>query len=730
MWVIDFKSRKVIDFKSRNKWMSPDEYVGGNFLIWNWIDIYSWSQSFKLAKSKSETIINNRSGWIIRDMTYLENLGSADVLTLSADWYIESIFTRSDWWNAWQTSWAETSQWFWALYRKSSWNVIWSVWDDVYIVATNKLDRLKSITADETAWIMDTVSSVVNPLITSSTWWTVGTWWTPWAWWAVHTHWNVADLSQNITPTYTGKIRVTVRVTWHTAWTVQVKWRWSSMWTLTTQTNTRLYTFVTDSWWTSAGSLAFTPSLTFDWTINFVSWREYNTNLVVDEVTLSGSDPRCSLADRWSLYIWSDNYVNVIDTTISTWNLDTTLTLPSDQKVIWITRIWDTYNIYSKDALHSYQWLWNWVDTAPAERILRENIHITSVDNDGNYDMVLCQDSVLNIKTYLYKVSWWQKSLLSASKSNAFLPTDSNQNRCREECNALHFPSNWRWITSGWWFTAITWRTDIYLYGSPNPAIAPWFTKYAYNGEISNYDYIPFVKFIGWRFYTNYVDDTQSTPIDNQLLSWDMSSELWTNYPSWEKYLISNPIIWDKQSSVKKLKKIKIWCKFESPNNQINLYIRVDDTYFITFYVSWVTTTPSIWAVYTIPSWWEIEVISTDISWWIWTISGKYTVWTWLYYNLIQSANSETITKTSWDWDTTINTTDNDHYIKLASFTWSSYNMYWELAVTPEMLAIKIPDWHKLQFKIGLVRWSWYSTTSPEVYNVSILADVIKNDWL
>jgi hypothetical protein len=50
--------------------MSSDEFVGGDFLVGNNVDIFNNTQSFKLSKKTSKTVINNRTLGITKDAIY------------------------------------------------------------------------------------------------------------------------------------------------------------------------------------------------------------------------------------------------------------------------------------------------------------------------------------------------------------------------------------------------------------------------------------------------------------------------------------------------------------------------------------------------------------------------------------------------------------------------------------------------------------------------------------
>jgi hypothetical protein len=193
--------------------------------------------------------------------------------------------------------------------------------------------------------------------------------------------------------------------------------------------------------------------------------------------------------------------------------------------------------------------------------------------------------------------------------------------------------------------------------------------------------------------------------------------------PYW--YLVTNPILWDNLSSDKSLNKLKIGFKnVKSTRGNIKIYARVDDNYFWTFTVTGVTVTPAIGSIYTVATNTTVEVLRTDIVAWSWTITARLVSADLLPETV--GVNYSAVTKVSGTGDALIAATNTTNMILVKTIESDSYTYGEELIFGQSFIDAYMPNRHKLQLVIELN--SNNQIISPEVYDISILSDIVNQD--
>ena len=547
---------------------------------------------------------------------------------------------------------------------------------------------------------------VTNPWLTSNTWWTVGAWWTTWVNGATHTSWGGTNsLLQSIATTWTWEIRVNILVDTWTTGTLQPKYNWSNLWGAFTSTNNQLYITImgTATWW--AADFELIPSNTFNGTVKFVDVRELSTNTRIWEVSITPYYIHPVLYDGL-LYVGSGNVVEVVDTTLATWAVTQTLQLYEDDIVTGITRIGTSYMIYTNNWQHWRQYFWDWVATSWTELIQWRDLPIINVQNDGNQDYVVCWDQYT--KSSLWLVAGYSKSMIAQS--------DYEADGTYESFDAYKVKNKFMF------YNPFPWAMEMFR----KRLFCPW--RYGRNYRIwSKYS----VKWLPIVMNYRSIEKVYSSVADGQSLYmwytqkyaiwWIVYNTMW--YPNFQRYyssgyLLTNPIFWDTASSIKQLKKLNIWYKWEYWHT-INIYAKIDDIRYYTFTVSWITTAPVAWDIYynTNVSI-KFIVVSTNIAWWVGTITCRFD-WTTAQY----MSYSLTLTKISWTGQASISTSDYNNYILINSYSPATYEygriaLYW-----PSFQ--NLTDFHKIGFKIELINNN--PSTTPIVFDIPYMANIIKD---
>jgi len=701
-----------LTLNNRSLGMSADEYTGGSFYYWENINVRENGKVIKSSSQLSQSVMNVRTNWYATAWMFWDN----NRYILSADGYFEEYFQYNGMYQSVDTTW-------WALYRKSSWGYVngIQIWTSYLCVSTATIDRFITPEIMFVSWTADASNIITNKNLTSNTDWTVWSGWTTWVNGAVHTT-GTATIEQTlVSPDWTKKHRIAVMVRYHTAGTVQVRLReWS--------TNTILGTISTssDMWsvfyvdndtalWTAINLL---PSNDFNGTVSAVMLSPYDSNLFKpDSIAITSATKHPVIYYQGDLYVWSGatiDVINIVDRWVRQLNV-----IDNNYTIVWFTQIWSQVIIWATDGNNSKQYFWNSVDEVASECIDYKWLVIVWVDNDwvDNYVVTKAGND-----SKLFMTSWYSKMLVASSlNSNGYWYTADTkaykiQTRNNFNCNysnivcydwKVAIPSNYWVYTYGtetpWqkWSLAKTWRIPtINIYGMSN--LSWLWLCVSYKQSITWWD-----EQKPWTYTYNLAS------IEDQ----------WAYYGRNEWMLVTNPIVWDNLSSDKIINKLNIWYTLYKPQDYIDIYIKANDKYYWTFWVSWVTTTPTMWAIYTIYGS-TFTVINTDITGWVGTIScsSKSTDW----YNIYGDSTTNVLTKTSGTGDSTITSSDYDNFIKIKRIQVSEYTVGSELIFSWTFIEAQAPNRSKIQLKFT---WYWYASYySPEISDISVLADIVNND--
>jgi len=682
-----------------NNWtlgMSSDEYTGGSFLYWENINISDSSKSFKISNRILYTDINNRA-WNIIQLLWPYNVWNNKVVSFSDDGYIENddtFYPSSTVRDIW-----------WPILKRSVWyvNAI-KVWTKTIWVTSDKLDLF---TNDMYNWLFSEANNVVvNPSLISNTWWTVNTWWTTWVNWATHSSWKWL-LTSLITVDRTKKQRIAINVTWNTTWTCVVKLDNSTVvWTITTS-SPHWNTFFIDNDTATRTTIDFVPSTSFNWTIQYVSICPYSW-IELDKVFITSSTSHPLYSTWGKLYIGS--WAKIDEVNLTSYSIDTWSIIDSTHTIIWIHEIWQSLVIISTDWEDTKMSYWDRVSWAPSEVVLWKDKVATNSIHDWTMLYVLCESLD---KKELYVASWYDKKLIALwttwlqwnfwydalcyrlEQRNDFYNNPLWTNAMWINWNKLLIPS-YNWLYTYWYTNP----------NSQNALIKEWALDTQNVSVVAN---------IWWVMYICY--KTKST--NSNRIAYIRSYQ---NQLSTSGYVVTNPILRDNFSTKKQLNRLRLWYILPLSTSSIDIYVSVNKYNFRTFYVTGITTSPVRWDIYYTMEYSSpynlYEVISTDITAWVGTISCKTINLVWFEFT-----SWADLVKVSGIGQTNISVSDSDNFIKIKTITCTWYTQWEELIFWQEFEESSMVDWHTVQFKIKLntasVLWS------PEIFDIPILAEPI-----
>lgn len=691
-----------------NRWygMSANEYDGGSFYYWENINVRENGKTIRLATNMSSYEQNLRTNWYWVAFAHWSTYS----YIFTYDWYVETVETFN---------WLRTSTSIgWALYKRSSWNYVnaTKIWDNYLGITADKIDRFVSLpNIFWTAQWADTVNIVSNPNITSDTDWTVWAWWTTGVTGAVHTAGNTATLTHTFASTdRTKKYRIAVMVRYQTAGTVTIKLDNSTIvWTISTASDIWSVFYVFNNIATRT-TIDIVPSSDFNGTVSCVMVSAYDDSRVnSDEMTITSATKHPLLYNAWSLYIWSWAVIDLVDT--GTRTVQQLNVVDSDYTIVWFTQVGSQIIIWANNGYSSKQYFWDWVEAFPSEVVTYKGMVITWVDSDWVYNYIVTQSG--NDRK-LYVVSWYTKTMLATSVNSnwygyatgkkAHLLNTRNDFDCTYSnilCydNKVAIPSYkgiyTYWYEIPWQNNSLVKSWDIWLANIYALSHLPWYWLCC----VYKQTYTDLITEKPWTRTFNFVGRESKYKTYRGVMT-----------------LVTNSIVWDNISTDKQLAKFKFWYTLWRPQDYINVYIRANDKYFWTFWVSWVTTAPVTWDTYTI---WNttFTVISTDITWWTGTISCSSVSTD--GYNIYGDSTTKTLTKVSGSWDSSISSSDYDNFIKIKSITATQWTMWEAELFSSDFIAVHAPNWNKVQFKFEMYGYSSYY--SPEIYDVNVLADII-----
>lgn len=681
-----------IKLDNRTIWNSTDEYAGGSFQYSEWIDSTSSSKYFKLWPKVDTYNINNRANWLIIASVYSRSNLKGNDFVYTNDWYMEELDTYNEY---------ATSNTLWGgIFRNGEESYVnWlRIWDQFLWIWGSYIDIITSMALK---WF--STQKVTTPALTSNTWWTVWAWWTTGSGGAVHSS-GTADLSQTLSTNGTGKYRFTVKMTGCTTGSCVVK-RWAvTLWTIDSTCNKRnLYCPTSVSW---SDVITFTPTSNFNGTIIYASVFEYDmTKLLPSNIALTSASDHPYLLSGGFLYIGSGYTVDIVNT--STWTVESYPLINSSYSIVSITEVWGNIVLWAWDGQNSLQSFWSGVwSEFVSETIHWTGMRITAVRSDEvkSFVTVLWPNT-----TSIWVSSWYTRELLSRDWYQwAIVSWPNTQYTQQRRNNFSVYNNNCMAVLDGellvWW---IGW---LFRYGNKIPAMNDVWTKditFDFNSIINS-----IVTYNGniriW--YKN---------VSGINVAWKVNKYKYCS--TW--YAVTNPILRDSITSTKDIKNMVIWYKnLMSTYGNIKIYAIVDDVYFRTQYVSWVTVPPTPWAIYNVGTYHKAEVISTDITAWSWTILLKSTDIT--LYSPVYIGT--TITKVSWTGDATITVTAFENSALITTILSAQQWYGKEFIFWNEFLDIHMPYWRKLSLIIELN--SSNENVSPEIYEMSILSDITQEN--
>lgn len=542
--------RQISSFEN---WMSPDEYKGwdGYFYYWEGINIRKRSKQIFLNNSISvPTQLNTRVNWYV---TAILAESSAYQLNSVYDWYVYNL----SWVEVFKDSWSRN---YVNMLKVNSW------WTDYWVILTDTTLHIRTYdSSDIQLWIIWSWI-VTTPDFSSSTWWTISA---PWTWrtitwgYAQHTAGNTQTLTNSSAISNTTRYRLYVYIYNRTAWSVTVTFWWVSSWVLSS--NGEFYI-----WWTtsSTASLTITPTSDFDWKIDYIELQPSNVTQAYGWITLNSSQYKpFYILDNTFLFIWCWNIVTRIDLTS---RVDTdVLTLKSNEVIRAITRIWESFIIYTNDWSEGYQYFRDWFSTNPDRRIQWYWLPIINVANMWNYDYVICYKIWVS---FLYKSMWYDRQLMY--KSNYLNVENKNYKRFQfypDTTNAIETVNNLVYFPD--YLDTKYSQANIYSIGSYLPWQLDWLNnEYTITGTLTKitallYENSWYNLKIWYRLYSapNYYNYVTSVYIPE------------TNNSYWSTGFVETiKFHWDDYSKIKRLEKIRFGYYLPNSNRNIKVYTSID----------------------------------------------------------------------------------------------------------------------------------------------------------
>lgn len=688
--------RQDITLQDWTKGISADEFAWGSYFYADWISSGYNTKGFELWYRLSKTALNNRA--------------KGYVTALSPTWwYWFTAFTRD-----WRIEMEEMYNWNkkWAYYAFEAWGGIgnwylnWiSYWNYFFWIRETSVDKVdKSDLFDESNQLLS------NTDLSDATWWTLGTWWTTTDNWAEHSTGTDPLTSDTVSGSYSvsDRFRVAVKITNWTAGSITVKW-WAS--------NTETFSEHKDWWyvsilpWAASMYVEFTPSNTFDWTIEEATLLQLDTSKL-DNVSIywgTTSEKHPALVWEGDLYVGCWSVVNIIN--ISTFTNTYKSLVDSDFEIVAMNQQAGNIIIWATNWYDSRQYYWNWVDAVATEVIEWKWLIIQSAAGTETITYVLTTSwanswAVEWYEYRLYAVSGYQRNLIA---SKLYMYGSGNY------LETAHYNENKKFdfndVTDDHWMIIfldslyIPWCDGIYKYGYDIPWIrSSWTRPIKYDTWSTNIIMGQRGHFLGVAFRSDWVNYIGN--VDNRL------------YTS-QGYLVTESIYWDRLSTRKALAQLKIWYKnLASTIWGIKVYAIVDDTYFWRFRpTSTPTTRPTVWAIYEVAHNTTAKVIAVDTTNWVITLVTESNTWAYPWL-----ANT-TLIKVSWTWDDTISVGynyDNMCLIKTIESDKQSYGsdfIFWK-----DFVNNYLPYWHKLQLVVELNSNNLY--LSPEIYEISMVSDI------
>lgn len=686
--------REDLTLQDWTKGISADEFAWGSYFFAEWIQSGYTTKWFKLWHRLDSSVLNYRPNWYA---VSISPAGSYWMTTFTYDRKIETSETYNgslewDWdESGWGALYAATP---WDSFRWVNWITYWT--KAIWIRNWGYIDVV-----DRDGLFNPASELLTNTDLSDSTGWTVGTGWTITDNWAEHTPGNIASLTSDFTMWSNGRVRIAVKITWRTAWSVTI-----DAWGATDTANRNGWFVVSNVVSSGTCTLTITPGTTFDWIIQIANVHAYDTSKISTVAITSAAEHPCVIRG-WELYIASWNKVDIVSLQ-DRWVITKEL-VDANETIIDITQQAWNLILWTRDESNSRQYYWNWVDAVATECIEWKWLLIQWVTNTETvcYVLTTAWSTTGTVEWYqyrLYAVSGYQRNLLACKSyyPNSYDNIDKPQYNLQkkfdfndvESSKSMCMFLDWLFIPGcdgvyKFW-NEIPWMPNVWT----RPIKYPFWSTHVILGQ--NWVFFCITYTLDW---VNYF--------------WQINEQRYTN----TGYLVTEWIYRDKIGTRKNIEKMKIWFKnVASEDWNIKIYAIVDDDYFWRFTVSGVSTRPSIWDTYTVANQTTAKVISVDKT------NNLITFRT--TNNLGSYANiaNTTLVKVSWSGDNNISASGHDNMCLIKTIENSQQWYGADLIFWKDFVNNYMPYRHKMQLVIELN--SIDNKLTPEIYEISINSDI------
>lgn len=528
--------------------------------------------------------------------------------------------------------------------------------------------------------------------------------WTNASWTYTHTTGNTSVFTGTGTVATSSYYRLKVTIASRTAWTVDVAVWWATPQTLSA--NGTYYLFFSTS---STANLTFTPTSTFDGSVNTTTLVLGKQNVTETYLTMATTSYVCPLlSENGNIYVGNSNRLQGID---SLGTIITYFTLPTGEEIRWLTKVGDQYVLWVDDWQGTKQYFWDGLADAPLRVIYWYNERVMNVVNQWTYHIVTTGNdfAIKKIwksdgynKVMLYQIPYTSFSITS----NKLLPPvplyyagNSNlvyQNAIESLWEQTFLPAYWGILSYGkktaGFPDAINFEWDI--------VTDEIYAMYAYNDNLyvsynsSGTCYVTQIKLENYENTLDSTDDYYFGKIGH------------ITYPPFV-YVVAQE---------KSSQKIKAGYNIPTTNTFLSVYYALDRevnyyTFVVDESVNNITTLPIVWAVYRTGTNSRFTVSKV-------TTQGNYT-----FIECTETTKEFTprtataLTKVSGTGDSTIT------YIKFNNF-----RHHWLITdnTNRKYTSMIKQNFTEIQFRVELVTQDW--KYSPEINDFTFVYDEITND--
>lgn len=705
--MVDIK-RQDITLSDWTKWISADEFTWGSYFYSEGIQTWYSTKWFKLWPYLDTNVLNYRAtGRPVSVVPTIWNLVSSTqkwfiAFTYDGKMEMNDVFNGGDkgtWVSGWGAIFSENTN------TNRYWGGI-VYWDYALGITT-----WGSISKVDYKNIYDIAGqTITDPNFSDwGTGWTIGSWWTLTDNWAEHTTWETWTLETTANAYTWGRARIAIKISDCTDWKLNVAFNgtskdtddWKNWW----------FTFSMNS--VTSGSsytLTITPTSDFDGTIAVVNFNVFDSNYFSTISWLGASSNYQALVWQWDIYIGYWSKVNILSTTDWTVWADKNL-IDSNETIVALTQQAWSLIIWATDGMNSKQYYWDWVSDVASEVIEWKWQVIKWVVGTETVAYVLsyAQSTDTAAAFRLYSVNGYQRSLIASNSYNVQLRVSDYPRFHRQKKFVFN---NVEWPQS-----MCVYLDNLYIPGC--------------NGIYQFGQTLPWL----WNAWSRPVKFPTWSDKVSLLHSWDIwmtyrlnqvqyYGKVESDYNTYNWYLITESIYWDKLSSRKAIQNMKIWYKsIPSVYWNIKIYAIVDDDYFWRFDVTWITTRPAIWDVYEVARDTTAEIISIEKS----SSSAGIITFKTVSNGWSLFAADTSLTRVSWSWDASISVGKNyDNMVLVKTIETDKQEYGSDFIFGKDFVNSYIPYWHKIQLVIELNKLEyWYNKNrTPEIYEITMVADI------